>query len=275
MSHADHFSYAASPACADLVSLQAQMTEFAYGRHAHEEFSLGVTLQGVQEFTCGGSTQRSTPGQVMFFSPEEVHDGHSGGDDALRYVMLYINMPWLGTIFNAMGMRNPMHFRANTNVVNAPALRRKILEIHSMLKRARLDDIALNSALYVLAEYISRHGDYRQDHRLTPARRNLLLAREYLRHNAHEALQLDDVCAVAQLSKFHFIRQFKTYFGCTPHQYLMDCRIRKATSLLKAGTPVLDVAYQSGFFDLSHFMRSFKKSYGITPRQYQTSIITR
>jgi AraC-like DNA-binding protein len=273
MTQTDHFTYAASPRHKGLISLQAQMTEFEYGRHAHEEFAIGVTLQGVQEFTCASSMQRSIPGQIMLFSPEEIHDGHSGGDDALRYVMLYVNMSWLGNIFTAMGMRNGMQFRANTNVVESPALRQLILHVHDQLSRKEYDDIALNSSLYLLAENIRQYGDNRTDSRLTPAHRNVLLAREFMYEHAHEQLQLDEVCAIAQLSKFHFIRQFKKLYSITPHQYLINCRIQRAIVQLNSGSSLLDATYASGFFDLSHFIRYFKKSHGITPRQYQTSIL--
>lgn len=43
---------------------------------------------------------------------------------------------------------------------------------------------------------------------------------------------LDDMLKDAFFSKYHFIRKFKNAIGLTPHQFLMQNRVRKAQRLL-------------------------------------------
>lgn len=50
--------------------LQARMSDFTYIKHAHEEYSFGVTLAGRQDFFAGGAFYRSLPGTVMVFNPD-------------------------------------------------------------------------------------------------------------------------------------------------------------------------------------------------------------
>jgi AraC-like DNA-binding protein len=80
-----------------------------------------------------------------------------------------------------------------------------------------------------------------------------------------------DVCEIADeacFSRFHFIRQFKSIYRKTPHQYLIYVRIEKAKELLKAGKSVSDVCYAVGFESLGSFSGLFKRLEGKTPSAY-------
>ena len=73
------------------------------------------------------------------------------------------------------------------------------------------------------------------------------------------------------LSRFHFIRKFKNETGITPHQYVVQSRIREVKKLLTNGTPIADAAALAGFCDQSHLNRWFNRSIGITPQLYKKS----
>ncbi len=90
--------------------------------------------------------------------------------------------------------------------------------------------------------------------------------------DAHAGREIDLAAAAAEagLSPFHFLRVFTRVLGVTPHQYLVRARLRRAARLLvEAEAPVTDIAYESGFADLSNFMRSFRRAAGVTPREFR------
>src|SRR5262245_64370771 len=58
--------------------LEAAFDKFTYDRHTHDTYAIGVTLHGVQRFSCRNATHDSRPGDVMIINPGEVHDGRSG-----------------------------------------------------------------------------------------------------------------------------------------------------------------------------------------------------
>ena len=63
---------------------------------------------------------------------------------------------------------------------------------------------------------------------------------------------------------------FKKHLGVSCMEYVIQFRLRKAAELLQHSTlPVLEIATQSGFNNLSNFNRQFKKYYQITPSQYR------
>lgn len=75
------------------------------------------------------------------------------------------------------------------------------------------------------------------------------------------------------ISPYHMIRQFKAVCGLTPHQFQIQCRVRKAQKLLERGESVIEAAYATGFCDQSHFDRCFQKIVRLTPREYQRCLL--
>ncbi|MGB5793896.1 AraC family ligand binding domain-containing protein, partial [Poseidonibacter sp.] len=74
-----------------ITALKASMNRFSYKKHAHEEYALGVTIRGVQEYHLDGCLQTSYKNGVMLFNPEQIHDGNAGHyKEGLDYVMLYV-----------------------------------------------------------------------------------------------------------------------------------------------------------------------------------------
>jgi AraC-like DNA-binding protein len=74
----------------------------------------------------------------------------------------------------------------------------------------------------------------------------------------------------AGMSRFHFLRVFRHATGATPHQFLLQLRLREAARMLRrTDAPVTDVAYGVGFQDLSNFVRSFGAAFGASPSRYR------
>ena len=101
----NEFQFSRSQYLDQVTVLQAEMSDFSYNRHAHEEYSFGVTLTGRQDFFASGEFHHSHPGNIMVFNPDEVHDGHSGGDVSLQYRMLYIHPDQLNPLFSRAGIK--------------------------------------------------------------------------------------------------------------------------------------------------------------------------
>src|SRR5581483_9131358 len=66
---------------------------------------------------------------------------------------------------------------------------------------------------------------------------------------ASEALSLENVAAVAQLSAYHFARQFGARFGVSPMAYAREQRMAVAARRLAATKPpaLVDLAFDLGF----------------------------
>jgi AraC family transcriptional regulator len=89
---------------------------------------------------------------------------------------------------------------------------------------------------------------------------------------ASRPLALQEMATVAGMSKHHFLRVFRRLTGVTPHQYLIGARLRRAALALRSSRlPVIAVAYEAGFGDLSTFNKTFRAAFGLTPTQYRVT----
>jgi AraC-like DNA-binding protein len=100
----------------------------------------------------------------------------------------------------------------------------------------------------------------------------VILAKKFIDQNFANNIDLNDIAGEAYYSKFHFLRLFKIIYGRTPHQYLTEVRIEKTKQLLRAGLPVAEVCFLTGFESISSFKGLFKRYTNFTPARYQEQL---
>jgi AraC-like DNA-binding protein len=259
---------------AQVMVLDAMMSDFSYTRHAHEEYSLGVTLKGRQDFFCHNAFYKSPTGGVLFFNPDDVHDGHSGIAESLEYVMIYIHPDELRPLFQALGYDASHLLRLRTPLIDDPILRYQILALRHLLNHENHSVIEFETCLFRIARSMVNRAGYREGKTTRRSRKDTLMlrAKDFIIANLAEDLSIDDIARAVSMSKFHFIRLFSQQFSITPHQYVLNCRINFARKALQVGLPSSQVALESGFSDSSHLNRYFKRIYGMTPKQYQLQL---
>ena len=85
-----------------------------------------------------------------------------------------------------------------------------------------------------------------------------------------EQVSIGELARRAAMSPYHFLRVFHRVAGMTPHQFILLLRLqRAAVELRRSSKPVLDVALDAGFADLSTFNRRFRTIMGVTPSAYR------
>lgn len=82
-------------------------------------------------------------------------------------------------------------------------------------------------------------------------------------------LKLEEFAKMSHRSLSTFKRDFFNHYNTTPGKWLLEKRLDfAATKLLTDNSSISEVAFDSGFEDLSHFSRSFKKKFKISPSSY-------
>ncbi|HRO47465.1 AraC family transcriptional regulator [Agriterribacter sp.] len=83
-------------------------------------------------------------------------------------------------------------------------------------------------------------------------------------------LSIDEFARIAQRSVATFKREFYAYYHTTPGKWLTEKRLEYAKLLLETSKKnVGEIAYASGFENLTHFSRTFKQKYLLSPLQYR------
>ena len=245
-------------------ALYGEFTGHAYDLHQHDEWLVGVTLSGRQEFFCRGRRRVSTSGRVILIEPGEVHDGAAPDPAGFSDKMLYLPAGWLRRGLAGAPGGDP-GFRATLS--DDPALAQAVLRACDALTAPRLTrDAALDAVLERLRPHLGR-----------PRRAGRVCdpgvaarAREAILDQMGANLSADDLArAAGAADRFQLARAFRDAYGASPHAYAVQRRLARARALLRAGAAPADVAADCGFSDQSHFGRWFRRAYGITPSAYR------
>ena len=99
---------------------------------------------------------------------------------------------------------------------------------------------------------------------------HLRRARDRADRDYAEPLLLEQLAAEAGLSKFHFLRLFRSAYGVTPGEYVSQRRVERAQDLLRAtNLTVTEVCHAVGFTSLGSFSARFRALVGETPSAFQ------
>ena len=254
--------------------LRARFVSFSYCPHSHDLFSIGQTLEGLQDFRCEKRPYRGQPGTIITINPGEVHDGHGGLPSGFSYQMLYLPEAYVAPLAKELWPHLPgtpffptaLH-AAPTSAALLGALFRRLSDPASSLLEVQ------SLLVHALAILLLRHGGLPPPSKpLTGRVQNVQDARDFIRENASEHLSLEELAARFDHTPHLFLRRFRQVVGLPPHRYQIQCRVERAKRLLARGTPLPEVALASGFCDQSHLNRRFREICGVTPGRYQAAL---
>jgi AraC family transcriptional regulator len=96
-------------------------------------------------------------------------------------------------------------------------------------------------------------------------------ATDYINDNLRQDLTLRRISEALSMSPYHFAHLFKQSAGLTPHRYVIQRRMQRATYLLReTELPITQIARQVGYANQSHFSMAFHRFTGQTPRRYRS-----
>lgn len=232
----------------------------------HGSFSLSYVRRGSFGYRVGSKEYALVPGAVLIGRPGDeylcTHDHAAGGDECLSFRIAPELLETIG---------GPPSVWRSFAVPPLPEL-----AVLGELAQATADgrsDFGLDEVGMLLA---ARFADVVGGRPRAPvatgarATRRAIDAARWLEEHAADAIDLDDVAAVARTSAFHFLRTFAAVLGVTPHQYLVRTRLRRAARLLAADSrSITEIAFAVGFGDLSNFVRTFGRAAGMSPREFR------
>ncbi|HJQ40166.1 MAG TPA: AraC family transcriptional regulator [Thermoanaerobaculia bacterium] len=243
---------------------EARFHKYAFERHIHDTFAIGVTLSGVQRFWCGGVTHDSRPGDVVVIAPGQAHDGESGNGESYSYRMAYLPVSLIHQVLaDASERSHGLDLSFDTPLVRDRRLAATLAGAWMTAKKAQNTD-----AFYeLIVELAMRFGKIRIPDRPRSAPAELARVVEYLHANIEREIRTNELARVAGMSRFRLTRQFRRAFGLPLHAYHVHLKLETSKRLLREES-IADVAARLGFCDQSHFHRRFKGAFGMTPAQW-------
>ncbi|MCJ8169836.1 helix-turn-helix transcriptional regulator [Atopomonas sediminilitoris] len=132
-------------------------------------------------------------------------------------------------------------------------------------------DLAINYGIDELVSRLLRHRG--RDFLLNSARQDpeanaLQACVALIERRLDQALDIDQLCQQACMSRSRFYREFKQLLGCTPAEFQQQLRLNQAMLRLRRGDAVTQVCFDLGYANLSHFNHRFKRQFGYSPSHY-------
>ena len=246
---------------------EARFQGHAYQKHRHDTYAICLTTTGVLGFDYRGTSEMSTPGQVVVLHPDEVHDGYAGTPEGFGYRELYVEP---AVIFEAMQTMCP--HPCSLPFVRTPVVMNQTLSaaISSAFESTR-EPLAIDSLIVQVAEGLLEADP---SCRLVPFPRHLDVAalkraRKSLDAQKTRIVHSSELETLTGLSRYELARQFRVMCGTSPYRYVLMRRLDLARKLLGEGRSLVEVAIEAGFADQAHFSRLFKATFGITPARYR------
>lgn len=125
-------------------------------------------------------------------------------------------------------------------------------------------------ALVQTARYLDGGQSARQPARGGMSRSIVRRIDDYIATHLESELRLADLAEVAQLSKHHFLRAFRQTTGETPHQHVLNMRVKEAKRrLAESAAGITEIALACGFSNSQNFSTIFRKMTGLTPSTFR------
>ncbi len=238
----------------------------------HEGFSVSAVIEGSFTYRSDAGRGLLYPGALLLGNSGwcfECGHAHGTGD---RCISLNVSDDLFGEIAAAAASTSRFRFSV-PSLPPAP----KALPVVAVMEALSLRAPALRGEELVLGlieRVIAAMADQKRFAAAPAAReaRRIVEAIRLVACDAAQPVRLQDLAACAGMSKYHFLRVFRRLTGMTPYQYLLSARMRRAAlELASSRRPVLAIALDSGFSDLSTFNHRFRAAFGATPTQYRAS----
>lgn len=236
----------------------------------HDGVSIAAVVSGTFTYATDAGRALLHPGALLLGNHGACYQcGHEHGRGD-RCLSVRLSPDWFGEIAATSAGSSRFRFP----VAMLPAAR-EILSPAVLLEALRVPggELDLEERLvgFVTAAVRALSGAPYAAQRVSAAdARRVSRAVRYIERHAAEPLDLDRLASVAAASKFHFLRIFRRAIGLTPHQFLLNTRLRHAAlDLIASRQPVAAIAYGAGFGDLSTFNAAFRARFGVSPRVFR------
>lgn len=269
METGDFAQFARCPSLDGLEVLSARLVAHSFSKHMHECYTVSLNYDGRGAFDCRGEIRDAAPGTCNLLAPGELHTGHATSARGWIYRNLYVETPLMRALLAGVEWRGPLQPTFNAPLARDPVLGSRLARVFAALEqpafRLQHESLLLSVMARVATHHLSPAHALREAGWEHAAVRRV---RDWLHYHPEVNVAVSELASLVGLSPYYLVRVFHRHVGVPPHRYQTILRVNQARSLLRAGVPIAEVAYRTGFCDQSHLNRSFKRLYGVTPGDY-------
>jgi AraC family transcriptional regulator len=229
----------------------------------------------VERYLSGERMQRKVPtGGVFFLPPGRDFGVHLKQD--LETVHMYLPMEYLQAAAAELCKGDAEQIEFLPRLGEQDPTIESLARSCCYLLNEQLSDLYADSVSRLLAiQLVRRHSTHQTLSDIDKvghlSANQLRRVREFIDAHLSHPIGVEDLAKAAGLAPIQFARQFKRASGVTPYQFLIDCRVERARSMLLKPIPIAEIAVACGFTHQEHLTRVFRRVTGVTPGRFRNS----
>ena len=252
-----------------------------YFEHKHSDFEISLVLSGSGVYRLGADVCPFSEGDVFVFGTNVVHcitDTDACAQTRIATLQFEPRLIW-SPVSGLSGRDHRGLFNGKCERLPKGALsdlisQRILLIRNEATQNKTAYEIMVKAYLCEIIGALIRDGQGEDAPSANETKREVLLcmdnAMSYISAHIDEKLTLDTIAKEAGFSRTYFSSLFTSLNGLSPWEYITIRRIEKSKELLRNTTlPVISIASQCGFSNLSNFNRMFFRIAGVSPSIYR------
>ncbi len=220
----------------------------SFGPSIRSCYLIHYIRSGKGTFETGGKTYQPQKGDIFIIRPDQLTTYAADHKDPWSYI-------WVG--FNG-------RLSVRLDTLDSPVV--------STDGGLFIDLINAHQAGGVSAEFIASRLFILYTQLFEPKRSTNQYVRQiadYITYNYMNALSVEQIAKLINLDRRYASRLFKSEYGRTISQYIIDYRMKKAKEFLRSGYSVSQTAKMVGYGDAFNFSKIFKKTIGQSPVNFK------
>ncbi|MGJ5642584.1 AraC family transcriptional regulator [Formosa sp. S-31] len=247
--------------------------------HQHEEIQLSLIVSGEGSLIVGDTVNNYKAGDILVIGSNVPHVFKSDAqhETPSHMLTLFFTKSSFGSHFFELEELSELELFFNRAshgfkvTSHKESMTEAFLNLHKASKLERFITLLQLLRTTTLASYTSLSSFIYEKKYTDNEGKRMRDVFEYTMTHFEEDISLETIAEVAVMTKNAFCKYFKKRTNKTYFQFLNELRIEHACKLISKSNDlsISEIAYQSGFKNISNFNRQFKTVKGLSPSQFK------
>lgn len=242
--------------------------------HYHKEFELLLAVDSCVQVRIEEKVYCLNAGDGVFVNSDLLHMISSGDGNDYTYIAVVFDSSLLcgqQEVVYVKYISTLMRQKSSIQPLLSMQAGERIHEIADICKKGEFAyELQVKQMLFEIMYQLMCKVSFDLPNIANPKSQLLKMVFDYIEHNYMHPITLQDLAAVAHVSREYLCRIFREWVDNTPVGYLNRYRVeRSAEFLTKTDRSVSEIAMSCGFSNCNYFDKLFRRLIGCTPGQYR------
>lgn len=246
------------------------------GWHAHPLWELSLVIYGAGSRIIGNLTEPIVEGEIILIPPNIPHvwqfdQSYTNTEGNIANISIFFETTTLDNLSVVIPefACSIYKIKSLTEAVNIKGEAHD--EVYKLLMAMReLPDAARTPRMLELLRLIADARNcvsVGSNNTLSRSEQRLEKVRAFCHCNYGREISLDEIAAHVGMNKSAFCTFMRRHAGMSMSEFVNDIRLRRATEMLRhTDKSIAEIAYDTGFANVTYFNRLFRNKYNCTPK---------